>query len=304
MPSALMRRMRSIRAGLFAATAVAGLVSQPAAGAKAQPYEISPYVERGDEMATYDRAASLALLGRYEAAEASIHPLIERGYPPALRYQITRQWNPEFHTALALAAGCERRRSGDHVPVPALERLALSGDEVAIDGYLACMLMNWGDMRRTDWKPGATLWLLERAAKEGSWTRASELFRYYLAGMGLRTSPDGLNAKSFFNPRDCGFRCRKPDLGKAAEIALLIGNLVERDQGSTPLIYVESSETLTWAFVARKDGASATRWARITAQRAEYAANLQTATAREQYIRLADTMKRVADLVRTELKED
>lgn len=265
----------------------------PCAARDALRLEIVPYRVLGDEQATYQRAADLAILGKKKDALAKLRPLIERGYPAALRFEITGHWDIHLHTPLELAAGCKGRGGGRFAPVQALERLALQGDQAAIDRYINCVTSNREAMRRTDWDPRAALWLADRSARAGNWTHASDLFIYHLAGMDLRTSPQGLAAKQFFSPKDCGFRCRKPDLAAAAEVARLLETLAAADDSILPPIYYESAETLTWVFVAREDNRQASEWANITAERAARAARRNHPSAIPHLERLRATMLRV-----------
>lgn len=198
------------------------------------------------------------------------------------------------NTPQELTSGCKRSRNGRSVPLQPLERLALQGDQAAISRYVTCMTSNVDEMRRTDWDPRATLWLLDRGARSGSWSNATELFFFHLAGIGLRSSPNGLAAERFFRPSDCGFRCRKPDLVAAADLAQLLETLAIADESVLPPIYYESAETLTWIFVARQDDARALEWAKIAIDRAERGLRRNLASDVRHLNQLKTTMFRVA----------
>jgi len=240
-------------------TALAGmlwLLALMPLGGLAQPtsakWTVQPYEAAGDEAQRYERAADLALLGRDDDALPVIQALVDEGYPPALRYRLTREWDPSNQRDLS--RGCKEDRREGSVPSSELERLALTGDRRAIVQYWTCIARG----RRTDraeknWRGAhATMhWL----ADSGDSNAASILFWHYLAGADWVRTPKDL--MRYFQDRRvmCGRNCRLPDVRMASSVAKL---------SSTD---ASMAEALAWYYNSEQNIREAAAWAAEAAAR-------------------------------------
>ncbi len=227
-------------------------------------WKVEVYSMVGDEEDLYRHASDLIVVGHFEEGRAIIEGLATRGYPKALRYMITGEWNPLQQQSLF--AGCRRNRHQKRIPTPELERLAFTGDRKAIEAYWNCVTSAMPSGRENkDWRGAreAMYWL----AKSGDKNAAGILFQYFLAGADWVRTPEDLRRYLAQKRRTCRSWCELPNPKRAAEMAELIGKLNEAADGALNGDYTSPSETMAWYYNADENYLEATRWATEAARR-------------------------------------
>lgn len=255
--SATVTKLVALGFGLTVATALA---TEPTAIA----WKVQPYTATGDEEQRYQRASDLMMIGRPGEAQAIIDDLLDRGYPRALRYAITREWEPSQQKDLS--RGCGHDRRGSSFPTVQLERLALSGDREAIERYWQCMASGANtDRNDKDWR--AAYVVMRWLAHAGDPAAAGTLFQHYLAGADWVRTPE--NLKRYLHDRRIGCRqnCRLPNPTRAAEMAELVGTLDEDSNAVLTGRYASVAETMAWYHNAAGNYPEATKWATEAARR-------------------------------------
>lgn len=255
--SAVVRMLSAFGLGLTAAFAFA---TEPAPSG----WKVQPYAAKGDEEQRYKRASDLMMIGQVEDARVIIDELTGQGYPLALRYGITKEWDPAQQKDLS--RGCGQDRRGSSFPTILLERLALTGDKEAIRRYWNCMASGANsDRNDRDWRGAYAVmhWL----ARSGDSTAAGTLFQHYLAGAEWVRTPQ--NLKRYLDDRRviCRLSCRLPDPAKAAEMAELVGRLEGGSNAALAGGYASAAETVAWYYNASENYPEATKWAAEAARR-------------------------------------